>query len=85
LAHANLLQLVSIHGTDSVKDLGLLGHNKMLRTVGVIVVNGTRSVSLDVSRFSHFWLNLNWSEHSPVTISSRTGTVPRPGVCRPLT
>jgi len=29
--HANLLQLVSHHGTDSVRDLGLLCRNKMLQ------------------------------------------------------
>ena len=44
LAHANLLQLVSHRGTDSVRDLGLPCRNKMLRPVGIMVVNGTRSV-----------------------------------------
>ena len=33
LAHASLFQLVSHHGTDSVRDLGLLCRNKMLRPV----------------------------------------------------
>jgi len=45
LAQANLLQLVSHHGTDSGRDLGLLCRNKMLRRVGieVVKVNGTFS------------------------------------------
>jgi len=46
LAHANLVQLVTHHATDSVRDLGLLCRNKMLRPVGIMVVNGTRSVLL---------------------------------------
>jgi len=46
LAHPNLLQLVSHHGTDSVRDLGLLCRNKMHRPVGIMVVNGTHSVFL---------------------------------------
>jgi len=46
MAHSNLLQLVSHHGTDSVRDLGLLCHNNMLRPVGIMAVNGTRSVFL---------------------------------------
>jgi len=44
LAHANLLQLVSHHGTDSGRDLGLLCSTKMLRPVGIM--NGTRIVFL---------------------------------------
>jgi len=32
------LQLVSHHGTNSVRDLGLLCRNKMLRPVGIMVV-----------------------------------------------
>jgi len=46
LPHANLLQLVSHHGTDLVRDLCLLCRNKMLRRTGIMVVNGTRSVFL---------------------------------------
>jgi len=34
------------HGTDSVRDLGLLCRNKMLRPVGIMVVKGIRSVFL---------------------------------------
>jgi len=34
------------HGTDSVRDLGLLCCSNMLRPVGIMVVNGTRSVFL---------------------------------------
>jgi len=72
LAHKNLLQLVSHHGTESVGDVGLLFRNKILRRVGIIVVNGTRSVFLSyVRRSSHFWTNLALVSHSPVTISSR--------------
>jgi len=46
LAHANLLQLVSYHVNDSVRDLGLLYCSKILRPVVIIVVNGTRNVFL---------------------------------------
>ena len=46
LAHVNLLQLVNHHGTDSLRDLGLLYSNKKLWSVGIMVVNGTRSVFL---------------------------------------
>jgi len=35
LPHANLLQLVGHHGTESVRDLGLLCRNKMLRLMGL--------------------------------------------------
>ena len=41
--HANLLQHVSHHGT-LVTDLGLLCHEKVLRPVRIMGVNGTRSV-----------------------------------------
>jgi len=44
LAYANLLQVVTHHGTDLVKDLGLLCRNKILRPVGIMVASGTRSV-----------------------------------------
>jgi len=44
LAYTNLLQLVTQHGTDSEENLGLLSRNKMLRPIGIIVVNGTRNV-----------------------------------------
>jgi len=46
LAHANLLQLVRHHGTDSVRDLGLLCRSKMLRPAEIMVVNITCSVFL---------------------------------------
>ena len=46
LAHANLLQLVSHRDTDSVRDMGLLCCNKMLRPLRIMVFNGTRSVFL---------------------------------------
>jgi len=59
LAHANLLQLVSHRGTDSVRDLGLLCRNKMPGSVGIMVVNGTRSVFLMSgvpTTFAPIWL-----------------------------
>jgi len=37
---------VSHHGTHLVRDLGLLCRNMMLRHVGIMVVNGTRSAFL---------------------------------------
>jgi len=83
LANVNLLQLVTHHGTDSLRDLGLLCHNKMLRPVGITVVNGTRSVPY-VIRSSHFWINLALVPHGPATVSSWSGTGLRPGVCQPL-
>jgi len=46
MAHANLLQLVCHHGTDSVRDLGFLCRNKMLQPLRFMVVSGTRSVFL---------------------------------------
>jgi len=45
LAHADVLQSLRHHGTDSVRDLRLLCRNKMLRSVGIAVVNDTRNVS----------------------------------------
>jgi len=41
LEHANLLELISYHGADSVRDLGLLCRSKMLRPVGIMVVSGS--------------------------------------------
>jgi len=41
-----VIHLVSYHGTDAVKDLDLLCRNKMLRPIGILLVNGTRSVFL---------------------------------------
>jgi len=46
LAHANLLQLVIQHGTDSEGDLGLLSRNKIHRSVRIIAVSATRNVLL---------------------------------------
>jgi len=46
LANANLLQLVNHHGTDSVTDIGLLCRNKILRPVGIMVINGNCIVFL---------------------------------------
>jgi len=53
LAIVNLLELVRHRGTDSVRDLGLLCRNKMLRLAGIIVVNGIRRVFLRQSFQSH--------------------------------
>ena len=36
-----LLQLVSHHGTDSMRDLGLISRNTMLRPVGIVVESMT--------------------------------------------
>jgi len=81
---SNLLQLVSHHGTDSVRDLGLLCRNKMVRPVRIMVVSGTCSVFLMSVVSSHLLTNLALISHGPVTISSRTGTGPWPDICRPL-
>jgi len=83
LARSNLLKLVCHHGTDSVRNLGLLCNNKMLRPVRIMVVNGTRSVFIMSVVSSHLLTTLALIPHGPVTIYSRTGTGPRPGICRP--
>ena len=82
LANTNLLQLASHHGTDSVKDLGLLFRNKMLRPVDIMVVSDTRSVFLmSCQSFQSFLDQFGLLvPHQPVTISSRTNTGPRPSV-----
>jgi len=43
---AHISQLVSHHGTDSVRDLSLLCRNKMLRPVWIMLVNDTAVCSL---------------------------------------
>jgi len=53
----------------------------MLGPVGIMVVNGTRSVFLMSVQFR---TKLTSFLHGPSTISSRIGTEPRPGACRPL-
>jgi len=44
LKHVNLLQLVSHHDTDSVRELGLLCCNKMLQSVRIMINNDTPNV-----------------------------------------
>ena len=61
LARANLLRLVSHHGIVSVRDLGLVCSNEMLRPAGIMVVNGTRSV---------FLMSVLPVQHVSATISS---------------
>jgi len=46
LAHADLLQLAWHHGYDSMRGLGLLCRNKVLRPAGIVTVNDTRGVFL---------------------------------------
>jgi len=87
LAHANLLQLVTHHDTDAVRDMGLLCCNNVLRPVGIMSFSPSQWHPQRVpyvSRSSHFWTNLALVPHGPVTISSRTGTGPRTGVYRRL-
>jgi len=50
--------LLTHRGTDSVRDLGLFCHNTMLRSVGVMAFNGTRSVfpvSIVLETFGPIW------------------------------
>jgi len=81
LVHANLLQLVSHYGIDSVKDLGLLCLNKVLRPAGIIVVNGTRIVFL-MSVVTVILDKFDFGSAQPGN-NFFTGR-PQPGVCRPL-
>jgi len=49
--HGACIFITTHHGTDSVRDLGLLCRNKMLRPARIMVVNGIRSVFLMCQSF----------------------------------
>jgi len=79
LTHVNILQLVSHHGTDSVRDLGLLCRSKMIRPVGIMVANGNHSVFLTSVIQSHLdQFDLGSARFGKISL--RTDTGQRPGV-----
>ena len=78
--HANLLQLESHHGTDPVRDLGLLCRIKMLRPVEIMVVNGTRSVFLICQSFPKSLLDQFGLGYARFAVTTPHGPAPGGGL-----
>ena len=71
--HANLLQLISHHGTDSVRDLGLFHRKKIPRPVGIAVVNAIRVLFLMAvvpGTFGPIWPWFHTARQQPIPLRS---------------
>jgi len=82
MAHANLLQVVSHHGTDLAIDLDLLCCCKMLRPIRIIIWSMAHAMRSLCKSFQSLLEQLALVPQGLATISSRTGAGTLSGVCR---